>query len=38
MYYRIFWPITRTVYNLHKHKYVKFSKKIVVLPAPTDQP
>ena len=36
--YRIFWPITRMVYNPHRHENVKFSKKIVVLPAPTDNP
>ena len=36
--YRIFWHITHTVYNPHRHKNVKFSKQIVVLPAPTDNP
>ena len=34
----IFWPITRMVYKPHRHKIVNFSKEIVVLPAPTDNP
>ena len=36
--YRIFWRITRTAYYPHRHKNINFSKKIVVLPAPTDNP
>ena len=26
VYYRIFWPITHTVYNLHRHRNVNFLK------------
>ena len=36
--YRIFWVISHTVYYPHRHKNVNCAEKIVVLPAPTDNP